>query len=252
MSSAAENELWGRSDRTVLDICPAYGARGGRYACVVRCALLMKISDSRHRGRYCTYSRALIGTQISKNLSYFTGRPELQEETFDKQKASTDEDVSPLANIISSSPDEIVMPPPPSLILNSVRHWSRELWTFRRYLLRRLKNNTGYLEELVRLRETQLAESVSQNKLLLQRIEDMDLAHKMEKEQLEYIIVELQDQLTVLKNNDLRSRQELTTHLTNQWPSLGALDVNAVALDTLLYRKHSQQWDDYPLVANCG
>ncbi|KAF2983534.1 hypothetical protein EK904_005727 [Melospiza melodia maxima] len=82
------------------------------------------------------------------------------------------------------------------------------------------------------------------NKLLLQRIEDMDLAHKMEKEQLEYIIVELQDQLTVLKNNDLRSRQELTTHLTNQWPSPGALDVNAVALDTLLYRKHNQQWDE--------
>lgn len=48
----------------------------------------------------------------------------------------------------------------------------------------------------------------------------------------------------MLKNNDLRSRQELTTHLTNQWPSLGALDVNAVALDTLLYRKHSQQWDE--------
>nr|XP_009673209.1 PREDICTED: RUN domain-containing protein 3B [Struthio camelus australis] len=102
----------------------------------------------------------------------------------------------------------------------------------------------GYLEELVRLRENQLSESVSQNKLLLQRIEDMDLAHKMEKEQLEYIIVELQDQLTVLKNNDLRSRQELTTHLTNQWPSPGALDVNAVALDTLLYRKHNQQWDE--------
>ncbi|XP_025049487.1 RUN domain-containing protein 3B [Alligator sinensis] len=102
----------------------------------------------------------------------------------------------------------------------------------------------GYLEELVRLRETQLAESVSQNKLVLQRIEDMDLAHKMEKEQLEYIIVELQDQLTVLKNNDLRSRQELTTHLTNQWPSPGALDVNAVALDTLLYRKHNKQWDE--------
>ncbi|NWU92436.1 RUN3B protein, partial [Upupa epops] len=53
----------------------------------------------------------------------------------------------------------------------------------------------GYLEELVRLRENQLSESISQNKLLLQRIEDMDLAHKMEKEQLEYIIVELQDQL---------------------------------------------------------
>ncbi|XP_019363916.1 PREDICTED: RUN domain-containing protein 3B isoform X4 [Gavialis gangeticus] len=60
----------------------------------------------------------------------------------------------------------------------------------------------GYLEELVRLRETQLAESVSQNKLLLQRIEDMDLAHKMEKEQLEYIIVELQDQLKSFQSLD--------------------------------------------------
>ncbi|KAM4687700.1 RUN domain-containing protein 3B isoform 3-T3 [Discoglossus pictus] len=102
----------------------------------------------------------------------------------------------------------------------------------------------GYLEELVRLREVQLAESVSQNKLLLQRIEGTDLNHKLEKEQLEYIIVELQDQLTVLKNNDLRSRQELTTHLTNQWPSPGVLDVNAVALDTLLYQKHNEQWDE--------
>ncbi|XP_059963946.1 RUN domain-containing protein 3B isoform X1 [Mesoplodon densirostris] len=100
----------------------------------------------------------------------------------------------------------------------------------------------GYLEELLRLRENQLSESVAQNKILLQRIEDSDLAHKLEKEQLEYIIVELQDQLTVLKNNDLRSRQELTAHLTNQWPSPGALDVNAVALDTLLYRKHNKQW----------
>ncbi|ELK00982.1 RUN domain-containing protein 3B [Pteropus alecto] len=53
----------------------------------------------------------------------------------------------------------------------------------------------SYLEELLRLRENQLSESVSQNKTLLQRIEDSDLAHKLEKEQLEYIIVELQDQL---------------------------------------------------------
>ncbi|XP_008110695.1 RUN domain-containing protein 3B isoform X3 [Anolis carolinensis] len=53
----------------------------------------------------------------------------------------------------------------------------------------------GYLEELVRLRETQLAESISQKKLLRQKIEAMNMAHKTEKEQLEYIIVELQDQL---------------------------------------------------------
>ncbi|XP_075443560.1 RUN domain-containing protein 3B isoform X2 [Ascaphus truei] len=136
----------------------------------------------------------------------------------------------------------------------------------------------GYVEELVRLREAQLSESVSQNKRLLQRIEDTEINHKMEKKQLEYIIVELQDQLwnrtfgrdkiaggrlqmdpppylleaqppatsprTVLRNNDLRSRQELTTHLTSQWPSPRALDVNAVALDTLLYQKHNEQWDE--------
>nr|XP_035962168.1 RUN domain-containing protein 3B isoform X3 [Halichoerus grypus] len=60
----------------------------------------------------------------------------------------------------------------------------------------------GYLEELLRLRENQLSESVSQNKILLQRIEDSDLAHKLEKEQLEYIIVELQDQLKSYQSLD--------------------------------------------------
>lgn len=53
----------------------------------------------------------------------------------------------------------------------------------------------GYLEELVRLREAQLSESVSQNKALLQRLAEADLSHKLEKEQLEYIVLELQDQL---------------------------------------------------------
>ncbi|XP_028672965.1 RUN domain-containing protein 3B isoform X2 [Erpetoichthys calabaricus] len=53
----------------------------------------------------------------------------------------------------------------------------------------------GYLEELVRLRETQLSESVSQNKALLKRLEDTQVTHKLEKEQLEYIVIELQDQL---------------------------------------------------------
>ncbi|XP_058868559.1 RUN domain-containing protein 3B-like [Acipenser ruthenus] len=101
-----------------------------------------------------------------------------------------------------------------------------------------------YLEELVRLREAQLSESVSHNKALLQRLEDTDVNHKLEKEQLEYIVLELQDQLTVLKNHDLRSRQELTAHLTNQWPSPGVLDTNAVALDTMLYRKHTGQWEE--------
>ncbi|KAM8735055.1 RUN domain-containing protein 3B isoform 2-T2 [Acanthopagrus schlegelii] len=103
----------------------------------------------------------------------------------------------------------------------------------------------GYLEELVRLREAQLSEAVSHNKALQQSLADTHLSHSLEKEQLEYIVLELQDQLTVLKNNDLRSRQELTAHLTNQWPSPVALDANAVALDTLLYRKSvGGQWEE--------
>ncbi|CAK6960682.1 RUN domain-containing protein 3B [Scomber scombrus] len=102
----------------------------------------------------------------------------------------------------------------------------------------------GYLEELVRLREAQLSEAVSHNKALQQSLADTHLSHTVEKGQLEYIILELQDQLTVLKNNDLRSRQELTAHLTNQWPSPDALDANAVALDTLLYQKNTAQWED--------
>nr|XP_045366358.1 RUN domain-containing protein 3B isoform X3 [Camelus bactrianus] len=65
----------------------------------------------------------------------------------------------------------------------------------------------GYLEELLRLRENQLSESVSQNKILLQRIEDSDLAHKLEKEQLEYIIVELQDQLKSYQSLDQLSAE---------------------------------------------
>ncbi|XP_006891509.1 PREDICTED: RUN domain-containing protein 3B isoform X3 [Elephantulus edwardii] len=65
----------------------------------------------------------------------------------------------------------------------------------------------GYLEELLRLRENQLSESVTQNKILLQRIEDSDLAHKLEKEQLEYIIVELQDQLKSYQSLDQLSAE---------------------------------------------
>ncbi|KAG7282171.1 hypothetical protein CRUP_034918 [Coryphaenoides rupestris] len=102
----------------------------------------------------------------------------------------------------------------------------------------------SYLEDLVRLREVQLSKAMSSNKGLEHQLADTHLSHSMEKEQLEYIILELQDQLTVLKNNDLRSRQELTTHLTNQWPSPGTLDASAVALDTLLFRKQAEQWEE--------
>lgn len=53
----------------------------------------------------------------------------------------------------------------------------------------------GYLEELVRLREAQLSEAMSKNKSLQQSLTDTHFTHTLEKEQLEFIILELQDQL---------------------------------------------------------
>ncbi|XP_038653914.1 RUN domain-containing protein 3B isoform X8 [Scyliorhinus canicula] len=76
----------------------------------------------------------------------------------------------------------------------------------------------GYLEELVRLREAQLAESVAQNKLVLQRMEETDLNHKLEKEQLEFIILELQDQL-----HSFQSLEQLSTEISLSSTSLDPL-----------------------------
>ncbi|XP_055084037.1 RUN domain-containing protein 3B isoform X2 [Periophthalmus magnuspinnatus] len=53
----------------------------------------------------------------------------------------------------------------------------------------------SYLEELVRLREAQLSQAVSQNRALEQSLTDAQLSHTMDKQQLDYIILELQDQL---------------------------------------------------------
>uniref|UniRef100_A0A8C6XDN3 RUN domain-containing protein 3B n=1 Tax=Naja naja TaxID=35670 RepID=A0A8C6XDN3_NAJNA len=89
----------------------------------------------------------------------------------------------------SSTPENIG--PPFSMDENSCYNKCKRVE--QKYLL--TLEQKGYLEELVRLRDTQLAESISQKKALQQKIESMNLAHKMEKEQLEYIVVELQDQL---------------------------------------------------------
>ena len=59
----------------------------------------------------------------------------------------------------------------------------------------RLISSQSYLEDLVRLREVQLSKSISNNSALEQQLADTHLSHSMEKEQLEYIILELQNQL---------------------------------------------------------
>lgn len=53
----------------------------------------------------------------------------------------------------------------------------------------------GYLEELVRLRESQLKDLEAQNKRLKLRLEEVVVQNQLEKRELEGIILELQEQL---------------------------------------------------------
>lgn len=55
----------------------------------------------------------------------------------------------------------------------------------------------GYLEELVRLRESQLKNVETENKRLNAKLEDLQIQSQQEKKELEAIILELQAQLYV-------------------------------------------------------
>ncbi|XP_043911192.1 RUN domain-containing protein 3A isoform X2 [Protopterus annectens] len=98
----------------------------------------------------------------------------------------------------------------------------------------------GYLEELVRLRESQLKDIEAENKRLQMRLEEMKVQNQLEKRELEGVILELQEQLTGLipcENSQLS--KEMTIPLVGQWPSLGNLNKQDGALDPSLYRRHS-------------
>lgn len=53
----------------------------------------------------------------------------------------------------------------------------------------------GYLEELVRLRESQLKDLEAENKRLKLRLEEAVVQNQLEKRELEGVILELQEQL---------------------------------------------------------
>lgn len=53
----------------------------------------------------------------------------------------------------------------------------------------------GYLEELVRLRESQLKNTETENKRLKARLEELQTQSQQEKRELEAIVLELQEQL---------------------------------------------------------
>ncbi|XP_043546271.1 RUN domain-containing protein 3B isoform X3 [Chiloscyllium plagiosum] len=105
----------------------------------------------------------------------------------------------------------------------------------------------GYLEELVRLREAQLAESVAQNKLVLQRMEETDLNHKFEKEQLEFIILELQDQL-----HSFQSLEQLSAEISLSSTSLDPLHPQKEGVGRHGNSKSEGKEDTPSLLGLCG
>ncbi|KAI3365283.1 hypothetical protein L3Q82_010371, partial [Scortum barcoo] len=79
----------------------------------------------------------------------------------------------------------------------------------------------GYLEELVRLRESQLKNTETENKRLKARLEELQSHSQLEKKELEAIILELQEQLTSLIPCDSNHlAKNLSIPLVNQWPTL--------------------------------
>ncbi|XP_013003617.1 RUN domain-containing protein 3A isoform X2 [Cavia porcellus] len=101
----------------------------------------------------------------------------------------------------------------------------------------------GYLEELVRLRESQLKDLEMENRRLQQQLEEAAAQNQREKRELEGVILELQEQLTGLIPGDhgplAQGSKELTMPLVNQWPLLGTLNGTESAGNPKLYRRHS-------------
>ncbi|XP_056900045.1 RUN domain-containing protein 3A-like isoform X3 [Takifugu flavidus] len=79
----------------------------------------------------------------------------------------------------------------------------------------------GYLEELVRLRESQLKNAELENKKLKARLEELQSRNLHEKKELEAVVLELQEQLTSLIPCDPNHlSKNLSIPLINQWPTL--------------------------------
>ncbi|CAL8304355.1 unnamed protein product [Merluccius merluccius] len=93
----------------------------------------------------------------------------------------------------------------------------------------------GYLEELVRLRESQLKNVETENKHLRSRLEELTVQSQQEKKELEAIVLELQAQLSALipcESNHLS--KEISIPLVNQWST-----INNSQGDIKLFRRRS-------------
>ncbi|XP_064643791.1 RUN domain-containing protein 3B-like [Lineus longissimus] len=71
----------------------------------------------------------------------------------------------------------------------------------------------GYLEELVRLRQDQLEDVQAQRTKLVQTFNNMETENKRDRQQLESVIIELQAQLAIAKQDQLKLAWQLKEYL---------------------------------------
>ncbi|XP_026510456.1 RUN domain-containing protein 3A [Terrapene carolina triunguis] len=142
-------------------------------------------------------------------------------------------------SVESSTSEESSPEHPYQLLVTDEDSWYNK-WRKMEQKFRIVYAQKGYLEELVRLRESQLKDLEAENKRLQMRLEEVKVQNQLEKRELEGVILELQEQLTgLIPCENTQLSKEMATPLVNQWPSLGTLNGNESGSDAKLYRRHS-------------
>ncbi|XP_063079444.1 RUN domain-containing protein 3A isoform X3 [Engraulis encrasicolus] len=120
-------------------------------------------------------------------------------------------------SVDSSASEESVSEHPYIPLVTDEESWSNKC----RKMEQRFKivyAQKGYLEELVRLRESQLKTAETENKKLSSRLHELEMQSQEEKKDLESIILELQAQLSALLPSDSSHlTKNLCIPLVNQW-----------------------------------
>ncbi|XP_043089700.1 RUN domain-containing protein 3A [Puntigrus tetrazona] len=125
-------------------------------------------------------------------------------------------------SVDSSASDESVAEHPYIPLVTDEETWSNKC----RKMEQRFKivyAQKGYLEELVRLRESQLKNVETENKRLDAKLEELQVQSQQEKKELEAIILELQAQLTgIIPCESSHLVKGLSIPLINQWTTAQA------------------------------
>ncbi|XP_050791008.1 RUN domain-containing protein 3A isoform X4 [Gopherus flavomarginatus] len=101
----------------------------------------------------------------------------------------------------SSTSEESSPEHPYQLLVTDEDSWYNK-WRKMEQKFRIVYAQKGYLEELVRLRESQLKDLEAENKRLQMRLEEVKVQNQLEKKELEGVILELQEQLHSFMSTD--------------------------------------------------